>query len=37
MTVDEATQTNGITEPNAGYLNAQDAKQSSWTVQSGMS
>lgn len=37
MAVDESTQTNGVAEPSAGQLNAQEAKQSSWTVQSGMS
>lgn len=37
MAVDGSTQTNGAPEPSAGQLNAQDVKQSSWTVESGMS
>jgi hypothetical protein len=38
MTIDEATQTNGVPEPNDGKLEATDAKQSPpWTVESGMS
>lgn len=37
MAVDESTQTNGVAQPGAGQLNAQDVEQSSWTVQSGTS
>ena len=37
MAVDEATQTNGVAQPNAGKLEAKDVQQSTWTVESGMS
>jgi putative hydrolase of HD superfamily len=37
MAVDEATQTNGVSEPTAGQLKKEDAEKSSWTVESGMS
>jgi hypothetical protein len=38
MTTDEATQTNGLPEPNVGKLEATKAQQSPlWTVESGMS
>lgn len=37
-TADESTQTNGISEPNAGKLNKEGVeKESRWSVESGMS
>ena len=37
MTVDEATQVNGVPDTNAGVLDANKVKQSDWSVESGMS
>jgi hypothetical protein len=37
MTVDEATQTNGVPEPQAGQLKQEETEKSRWTVESGMS
>ena len=37
MAVDEATQTNGVLELTAGKLEAKDAQNTKWTVESGMS
>jgi len=37
MTVDEATQVNGVPDPNAVVLDAKKAEQKKWTVESGMS
>jgi putative hydrolase of HD superfamily len=37
MAIEEATQTNGVPEPNAGQLKNEEVEQSKWSVQSGMS
>jgi putative hydrolase of HD superfamily len=37
MKVDEATQVNGVPDPNAGVLDAKKAQESDWTIESGMS
>lgn len=37
MAVDEATQTNGVPQPEAGQLKEADVKQKPWSVESGMS
>jgi hypothetical protein len=37
MAIDEATQTNGVAQPEAGHLQKDEADKSSWTVESGMS
>jgi hypothetical protein len=36
MAVDEATQTNGVPEPQAGQLKKEEVEQSKWSVESGM-
>jgi putative hydrolase of HD superfamily len=36
MAIDEATQTNGVPEPEAGQLKKEEAEQGNWTVESGM-
>ncbi|OAL03570.1 hypothetical protein IQ06DRAFT_269537 [Phaeosphaeriaceae sp. SRC1lsM3a] len=37
MAVDEATQSNGVREPQAGQLKKEDAEQSTWSVESVLS
>jgi putative hydrolase of HD superfamily len=37
MAVDEATQTNGVAQPEAGQLKKEEAEKSDWSVESGMS
>lgn len=37
MANDEATQTNGVPEPEAGQLKKEDVKEPQWSVESGMS
>jgi putative hydrolase of HD superfamily len=37
MAIDEATQTNGVPQPEAGHLNKDEAEKSDWSVESGMS
>jgi putative hydrolase of HD superfamily len=37
MAIDEATQTNGVAQPEAGQSKTDGAEKSSWTVESGMS
>jgi putative hydrolase of HD superfamily len=37
MAIDEATQTNGVAQPEAGHQKKDEADKSSWTVESGMS
>jgi hypothetical protein len=37
MAIDEATQTNGVAQPDAGHLKKDEAEKSTWSVESGMS
>jgi hypothetical protein len=37
MTVDEATQVNGVPNPSAGVLDANKVEKSDWSIESGMS
>lgn len=37
MTVDEATQVNGVPDPNAGVLDANKVQEKDWSIESGMS
>jgi putative hydrolase of HD superfamily len=37
MAIDEATQTNGVPQPEAGHLKKDEAEKSDWSVESGMS
>jgi hypothetical protein len=37
MAIDEATQTNGVAQPDAGHPKKDEAEKSTWSVESGMS
>jgi hypothetical protein len=37
MAIDEATQTNGVPQPDADVIDSNKVKESDWSVESGMS